>query len=107
LEYNKSDRAAFLKAADEAIAARASVTLNSTELKRIRTSVARGSVPTAWQLTRVNWNRERFGLPRVSLPVFDRERRKKQWAIWEQTVNETQDKIAASRPLAPPRRSEI
>jgi hypothetical protein len=96
----KKDRDALRKAISEAQGAGAR---NFDAMRRVLNTTRTGEPPTAAQLRMVNATRARLGLPRVSLPVFDRERRRSFFERRSQTINSEHAALAASRPLSPPR----
>lgn len=96
-----SDRSAMLAAISEALASGAK---NKAALARVRLSVSRGATPTVAQLRVVNETRERVGLRRISVAVYDKKRTKRRWEKWKNEVNETHESLVASRPLSPPQR---
>ena len=95
----KKDRDTLRKAIAEAVAQGA---LNRAALNRVLKTTNKGEPPTAVQLRMVNYTRARLGLPRVSLPVFDREKRREFFERRSQTINSEHAALAASRPLSPP-----
>ncbi len=95
----KKDRDTLRKAIDGAIAQGAR---NLDALKRVLRTTQDGEPPTAVQLRTVNATRARLGMPRVSLPVFDREKRREFFERRSQTINSEHAALAASRPLSPP-----
>ena len=100
----KTDRNTLRAAIAQAIGAGAR---NLDALKRVLKTTQSGEPPTAVQLRMVNATRARLGLPRVSLPVFDREKRRARFEQRSQTINSEFAALAASRPLAPPDRVSV
>lgn len=96
----KKDRDTLREAIAEAIGAGAK---NMTAMKRVLKTTQSGEPPTSYQLRMVNATRSRFGLPRVSLPVFDREKRRVFFERRSQTINSEHATLVASRPLSPPK----
>lgn len=97
----KKDRDTLRAAIAEAIGAGAK---NLTAMKRVLKTTQSGEPPTSYQLRMVNACRVRLGLPRVSLPVFDREKRRVFFERRSQTINSEHATLVASRPLSPPTR---
>jgi hypothetical protein len=95
----KIDRSTLRNAIAEAIGAGAR---NLDALKRVLKTTQSGEPPTAAQMRMVNATRARFELPRVSLPVFDREKRREFFERRSQTINSERATLVASRPLRPP-----
>ncbi len=95
------DRAALQRAIAEALSGGAS---NKSALNAVLRSIRTGTRPTARQLKIVNDARSRLGMPRVSVPVHDRERDRRRWTHRQQTINSEFAALAASRPLTPPGR---
>ncbi len=100
----KTDRSTLRNAIAEAIGAGAR---NLDALKRVLKTTQSGEPPTAAQLRMVNATRTRLGLPRVSLPVFDREKRRAFFERRSQTINSEHATLVASRPSAPPDRVTV
>lgn len=99
----KKDRDALRKAIAEAVEKGAR---NRDALNRVLKTTKTGEPPTAVQLRMVNYTRSRLGLPRVSLPVFDREKRREFFERRSQTINYEHATLVASRPLSPPGRRD-
>ena len=95
----KKDRETIREAIAEAIQGGAR---NLDALKRVIKTTRGGYPPTAAQLRMVNATRVRLGMPRVSLPVFDREKRRSFFERRSQTINSEHATLVASRPLSPP-----
>jgi hypothetical protein len=94
------DRATVLGAISEALLRGAR---NRKALEAVRRTVRAGAPPTSKQLDLVNDTRERLGMPRVSVPVYDREKKRRMWKHHQQKVNSEHATLVASRPLSPPR----
>jgi hypothetical protein len=96
----KKDRGTLQKAIAEVFERGAG---NRDALGRVLKTIRQGAAPTATQLRMVNATRDLLGLPRVSLPVRDREKKRAYFEKRSQTINSEFEALASSRPLSPPK----